>query len=397
MRLADIKAVKLLNSLARPTVAVRVKTENSEAWGSAPAGTSKSKFEAREFFQSTDLSVELFNNYARRLSGIDFQGFSDLEKTEKIINVETVGSSATIALEFALLNALAAEKKRPLWRILNPTARKFPRILANVIGGGQHASGSTDLQEILISPQTKKISDAVFAASAIYGQLKQAIQGRDKHFMGGRTAEGAWTTSLPDETVLNIVDKTSGKYSKLKIELGIDIAASGMFIGNKYLWRNFSAKQKGLHLNEIKQIQLVEEIANRFNLAYIEDPLHQEAYRGFADLSRRINKYAKRLVCGDDLIATNLPRLKIAVKQKAVNAVIIKPNQVGSLVKARMAVDFAKKNGIACVLSHRSGDTTDTTMSHLAFAWQVPFVKFGLAGGERIAKLNELIKIEQGF
>src|SRR3989344_1092563 len=394
MKPTDIRAIKILNSLAKPAIAVRVKAETSEGWGAAPSGTSKSSFEVPEFIQDVDLTIELFNNYAKKIIDFNFQSFDDLEEVEKVINVGNVGGSAVIALEYAMLNALAQERKRPLWKILNPNAKTFPRILANVVGGGQHATNSIDIQEILVSPTEKSVSEAIFTASEIYNKVKFELSKKDKHFLGGRTAEGAWTTSLPDETALEIVDRTANKH---KSEVGIDMAATSLFVRGKYLWKNFSRKQKGIHADEKKHIELMEHISNRFHLFYIEDPLHQDAYKAFSDFNKLSNKYSRKLVCGDDLISTNLSRLKVAAGQNSINAVIIKPNQIGSLFKAKQVLDYARKNNIVPVLSHRSGETNDSILAHLAFAWQAPFVKFGLAGGERTAKLNELIKIEQGL
>ena len=394
MKPTGIRAIKVLNSLARPTIAVRVKTSMCEGWGSAPSGTSKSSFEAVEFIQNADLSIELFNNYAKKLIDFNFQNFDDFEEVEKIINVGNAGGSAVIALEYAMLNALAQERKRPLWKVLNPNAKAFPRILANVVGGGQHATNSIDIQEILVAPKAKSISEAVFTASEIYHKIRFELAKKDKHFPSGRTAEGAWTTSLPDETALEIVDRIAGRH---KSEIGIDMAATSLFVRGKYLWRNFSRQQKGIHADEKKHIELMEQISNRFHLFYIEDPLHQDSYKAFSDFNKASNKYSRKLVCGDDLISTNLSRLKVAVEQNSINAVIIKPNQIGSLFKAKQVLDYAKKKDIIPVLSHRSGETNDSILAQLAFGWQVPFVKFGLAGGERTAKLNELIKVEQNL
>jgi enolase len=127
-------------------------------------------------------------------------------------------------------------------------------------------------------------------------------------------------------------------------------------------------------------------------LFYLEDPFEQNAVTDFAKLLKK-QKYS--MVCGDDLVATNLKRLENAANEKAINAVIIKPNQAGSLIKTKDVFDLAVRKGITPVVSHRSGETMDATIAHLAFAWQAPFVKFGIAGKERLAKLNELIKIER--
>ncbi len=399
MRAIDIRAIKLLNSRADFSIAVRVKTEDGvEAWGQAPAGASKGKFEARDYIDGIDKSVIFFNKFANKfLRYFDFNSFSDLKEVESKIPPEKFGASATIALEYALLNALAATRKEKLWETLNPNAKKLPRILANVCGGGAHAARGLDVQEILVSPQTDSVIEAVQTCTWIHRNLKSIVASHDKTFLGGKSDEGAWTTSLQDWEALHLVDKIRSKYLATKIDLGVDLAATHLMKGGKYSWRNFSDRQKGLHLDEKKQIEVVQQLIDHFDLSYVEDPLHQEAFNGFAKLLENAKKYKHRLICGDDLTVTDLDRLKTAIKHKSINAIIIKPNQVGSLVRAKQTFDFALKNNIVPVISHRSSEPNDGTLAHLAFAWQAPFVKFGLAGGERAGKLNELMKIEQNL
>ena len=399
MKAIDVRAVKLLNSRGDFSVAVRVKTDDGvEAWGQAPAGASKGKFEARDYIDGVDKSILFFNKFANKfLRYFEFNSFDDLKEVESKIPAEKFGASATIALEYALLNALAATRKEKLWETLNPNAKKLPRILANVVGGGAHSVRGLDIQEILISPQTNSVAEAVQACTWVYNNLKKVIAAHDKNFLGAKTDEGAWATGLQDWSALHLVDKIRSKYIATKIDLGIDLAATQIMKGGKYFWRNFSDKQKGLHLDEKKQIEVVQELIDHFDLSYVEDPLHQEAFNGFAKLLENAKRYKHRLICGDDLTVTNLDRLKTAIKHKAINAIIIKPNQIGSLIKAKQAFDFALKNNIVPVVSHRSSEPADGTLAHIAFAWQAPFVKFGLAGGERAVKLNELMKIEQNL
>jgi enolase len=272
----------------------------------------------------------------------------------------------------------------------------MPRILANVVGGGAHytkqsliagpsrISGSEgksiDIQEILLSPNTKDIRKDIASTSIFHKELGSLL-GASR-----QTDEGAWVApdNLTIKDIMEIVFSLSG------YESGIDVAASQLYHNGKYHWKNFWGKAKSFSPKQQKEV--VENLAEHFGLFYIEDPLQQDDFKGFAELRKKL---ADVMICGDDLTATNLNRLKKAVKLKAINAIIIKPNQAGSLIKTKEVFDYAVKYNITPIVSHRSGETMDATIAHLAFAWQAPFVKFGISGNERLAKLNELIKIEK--
>jgi len=182
------------------------------------------------------------------------------------------------------------------------------------------------------------------------------------------------------------------KKHRAKIWLGVDLAASQLYRDRKYTWHNYSKRKKRLVLSAGEQKKLVLDLIQKFDLKYVEDPLQEEDFSGFSQLTGKVGR--KVAVCGDDLTVTNFERLKTAIESGSINAIIIKPNQIGSLVQTKAVVDLAEKNGIIPVISHRSGSTCDTTLVHLAKAWQAPFIKIGIAGGERTTKINELIKIE---
>jgi enolase len=308
------------------------------------------------------------------LKGFKFEQFSDLSRLEQKLP-KLFGANPTIALEFAILNAWARDEKQPLWKLLNPDAKVMPRILANVVGGGAHAKNSIDIQEILVSPQTASFADDVAEAQRIYKEIGKKLRAKAK------SLENAWVTKRPIHEVLKLLSQISGQS-----QIGCDFASSNTYKHSNYHWREFG------ELTPAKQLKMISDLAYEFELFYLEDPFSQSAFSDFAKLSRKL-KYG--LVCGDDLIATDIERLQTAIAERAINAVIIKPNQAGSLIKTKEVFDLAIKKGITPIISHRSGETEDATIAQIAFAWQAPFVKFGIAGKERLAKLNELIKIEQ--
>jgi len=373
MQINTISAQVILDSRRKPTIRVFI----NGASGAAPSGTSKSEFEALDYPISAKESAKFINAKLKPiLKGFKFEQFSDLSKLEQKLP-KIFGANPTIALEFAVLNAWAKDEKQPLWKLLNPNAKIMPRILANVVGGGAHAKGSIDIQEILVSPQTDSFASDVKEAQRIYKDIGKKLRAKKK------SLENAWITKKPIHEVLSLLSNIAGQ-----AKIGCDFASSNTYKHANYHWREFG------ELTSIKQLKLISDLTYEFELFYLEDPFSQQRFEDFAKLSRKL-KYG--LVCGDDLIATDLERLQTAIAERAINAVIIKPNQAGSLIKTKEVFDLAVKKGITPIISHRSGETEDATIAQLAFAWQAPFVKFGIAGKERLAKLNELIKIEQNL
>ncbi|RLF59499.1 MAG: phosphopyruvate hydratase, partial [Thermoplasmata archaeon] len=171
---------------------------------------------------------------------------------------------------------------------------------------------------------------------------------------------------------------------------GIDVAASELWNARegKYIYKN-----EGVKRDREEQIEYISQLAKEFEIYYIEDPLEQNDFEGFAELTKRI----KALICGDDLYVTKVERLEMGLEKGSTNAILIKPNQCGTLTDTFKAVSLAKSKEIVPVFSHRSGETTDETISHLAVGFRCPIIKTGVVGGERIAKLNELIRIEESL
>ena len=205
----------------------------------------------------------------------------------------------------------------------------------------------------------------------------------------GKGDEGAWAPAIDDltafETVHQAVTAVSDEVG-FSINMGIDVAASE-------LWKDGVYRYKDGDRTTEEQIAYIAELVDRYDLIYVEDPLHEEEFEGFADLSEQIAD--RCLVCGDDLFVTNPERIMRGVELGSANCVLIKPNQIGTLTDTWEAIELAHTHGLDTVMSHRSGETTDTTIAHLGTAFGCIFLKTGAVGGERIAKLNELIRIEE--
>ncbi len=386
MIIKRVKAKKIKNSRGEETIKVFVKSDTGKGEGSAPSGASKGKFEAKDFVGSVSDSVKFLKN-CKELIGLEINSFDDLEKVEKIVDKEKYGGNTVIALEYAILNALG-----DMWKVINPKVRKIPRPLGNVIGGGAHFKGNgPDIQEFLIYPVgSRRISDAVKANSRIHDLVGRKLKETVPGFESETTDEGGWAPNLSNYEILDLLSDIVKEVSRdvgFNIRIGLDVAASSFWDGKNYVYKNFCKDEKEKVLDKKGQIKFISDLIEKYNLLYVEDPLHEEDFAGFNALSKKFKD--KCMIVGDDLVVTNLERLGKA----KVSGVIVKPNQIGSLIETKKFVDEAKKKKIYMSISHRSGETMDVSISHLAVGWEIPMIKCGIYGKERTAKLDELRKI----
>lgn len=399
----SIRAEKILDSRGEPSILVSVETSKGKVMASSPSGKSRGKYEALPFSKKgVDFSISLINVIGKNLihTKTSFKEFQDLEKVENMIrgydktpNWELVGGNALFALEAALLKAMAMDQKKELWSFLNPKAKSLPLPLGNCIGGGVHSKKEIhpDIQEFLLMPRSDHFYDAYFLNLQAYKIAKHLVIDKDKTWDGELTDEKAISPSLITEEILDILAEVNRKiYSKYKVSLGIgmDVAASTFWDKGKYHYRHTETK-----LDSKQQLDYMKGLIEKYGLFYVEDPFQEEDFESFAELLKQTK--GKALICGDDLTATQPERLEIAIKNKSVNAVIVKPNQNGSILATKQFVDLAKKNKITTVISHRSGETADSTISDLAVAWGIPMLKAGILGRERLAKLHRILKIER--
>jgi len=204
----------------------------------------------------------------------------------------------------------------------------------------------------------------------------------DKKFCGEKNDENAWITSLIDKEVLDVLKQT-------KLPLGLDIAASSFYKRKKYVYQNPLFKRESK-----EQLMYISNLVKNFNLFYVEDPFGEEEFDAFAKL---LKKFPNALIVGDDLTTTNPKRLQKAIEKESINAIIVKPNQIGSLLKVKEVVELAKKNKIKLIFSHRSGETSETILADLAFGFGSDFFKCGIEGDVREDKIKRLIEIEKSL
>lgn len=394
----DLKARKVLDSRGNWTIEVDVTTTCGFGRCAAPSGASTGKFEVLSFPEnSIDKAIaEVEAKVAPELIGMDADEqevidgmLKELDGTE---NFSNIGGNTAVAISLAVARAASSSYNQPLYQYLGGNfSTELPFPLGNVIGGGAHAANATDIQEFLIIPVgAENITQALAVNTEVHRRAKKALlKGRSAAL--GKGDEGAWAPNISDEDAFRVLLKICAEIEEelgVKTMLGIDVASSEMWDAKKekYVYRTARVER-----SREEQIEYIIELIEDYGLYYVEDPLEQEDYEGFAELS----KNSKALICGDDLYVTNIKRIQEGIKKGSSKAVLIKPNQIGTLTDTFKAINLAKNNNLVTVFSHRSGETTDNTIAHLAVAFQCPIIKTGIVGGERIAKLNELIRIEE--
>lgn len=369
MKIKSIQANPILDSRNKRAIEIIV---NKKYRASIGSGTSKGQYEVQNYPKNDPKPAIEFLNKFNKYSEWKIETFEDIEVAEQL--EDDIGGNGVVALQFALLKALSENN---VWSFLNPHAHFVPRLLGNCIGGGAHYKGKAPVfQEFLLSPKVNNITSAQFANQYIYNSIQRKFNIKEK------TLENALVPNLKEEEILGLLKETRDKTEAelgFKIDLGLDVAATQFFRDGAYVYRD----QK---LYRGEQVSLINKLVKKYKIMYVEDPLRETDLDGFAMVEAE-------LVCGDDLVCTNIERLEKA--RGKINCVIVKPNQIGSLIKTKALIDYAKANDIKTVMSHRSGETDEDILSDLAIAFKTDFVKFGIMGKERLAKIKRLEAIEK--
>lgn len=379
-----VDAKSLLDSRKEKTILVTIKTNVGSFSASSPTGKSTGKHEARTYVKGIDNDIKTLKDFSDYFSEEVLEKFEDLRRIEDICD-RNIGANSLFALESCILKAMAKEKGKEVWQIINPNVKKMPKLVGNVVGGGKHSSidRKPDFQEFELVSKSKSVKEAYEVNKKIKKEVKIFLKENDSMFKGKENDENAWMTSLSDKGVLEVLSNANG------VSLGVDIAASGFYKRKKYHYNNPVFKRE-----KNEQFFYVANLIKNYNLFYIEDAFEEDDFESFAKL---LKKFPDRLIVGDDLTTTNLKRLSKAIKMKAINSIIIKPNQIGSLIEMKEVVEMAKKKGIKCVFSHRSGETEETILADLAFGFGADFFKCGIEGDVRVKKIKRLIEIEKSL
>lgn len=396
----EVRARQIINSRGNPTIEVDVYTIDGFGRASAPSGASTGRAEAvpfpeggvKEAVKKVEESIapEIIGFYADDQEEID----SILHEIDGTENFQNIGGNTAYAVSLAVADAAADSYGLSLYQYLGGSmASSLPYPLGNVVGGGKHAFGkSTDIQEFLVLPVgAEMFSAAVEANAAVHRKLKGILGKLDANFTGGKGDEGAWAPNISNDEALEAVSKACKEVSEelgFECRVGVDVAASSLWNPEK---KAYVYARDGVERDQGEQIEYILSLIEKYRLIYVEDPLHEDDFEGFRELT---SKSRGCFICGDDLFVTNVNRLRKGISMRSGNAIIIKMNQIGTLTDTWRATKLAQENGYVPVVSHRSGETEAAHIAHLAVALNAPVIKTGVVGGERIAKLNELLRIE---
>jgi len=397
----DVIARKVFNSRGEETIEVDIITTSGFGRASAPAGKSRGKAEVSYYPPGgVDEAVKKVEELiAPELVGLnaDFQEEIDrtLHEVDGSKDFRVIGGNTAYAVSLANAEAAANSHDALLFQHLGgQLAHELPYPLGNVISGGKHTYGKApEIQEFLVLPHgAESFFEAALANVHVHEKIRAILSKKDKLFGGGKSDEGAWVANIGNEDAFEILSKVCeevGNELGFECGFGVDVAASSLWSGKE---KKYVYQREGKKRDSGEQLEFILEMMRKYHLRYVEDPFDERDYKSFAELTAKAKNC---LICGDDLFATNNERLNHGVIMKAANAIIIKVNQVGTLTDAFETTENAKRNGYTPIIAHRSGDTCDWHIAHLAVAFRCPIIKTGVVEGARIAKINELIRIEE--
>ena len=326
----------------------------------------------------------------------DFQEEIDntLHEIDGTTTFKSIGGNTAFAISLANAEAAANSHSLLLFQFLGGSAANMlPYPLGNTISGGQHTRGKApDIQEYLALPHgAETFLEAATANAQIHKKIGDALKKKSALFSGGKSDEGAWIANIGNIEAFEVISKACeevGNEMDFECGFGIDVAASSLW---KEKEEKYIYEREGKKRDTAEQLEFLLDLIEQYHLAYVEDPFHEEDFESFAELTKKTKNC---LICGDDLFTTNNERLNQGIKLGAANAIIIKVNQIGTLTDAAETIENAQRHGYTTVVSHRSGDTCDWHIAHLAVAFKCPIIKTGIVEGARIAKINELLRIE---
>ena len=403
-----VRAREILDSRGDPTVAVDVFLENG-ARGTAmvPSGASTGAHEAVELRDGDPkryrgkgvliavgnvddiIAPELIGEEASDQSGIDRM----LRELDGTPDKSKLGANATLGVSLACARAASAAVGLPLYRYLGgPLARTLPVPLMNVLNGGKHALDSADLQEYMLAPVgMSSFSEALRAGAEVFHALKGILHGRGTSTgvgdEGGYAPSGLADNEEPIRLMLEAIEKAGYRPGE-DIALALDPAATELWSGGAY-----ALARESRSLTSAEMIEMYAGWRDRYPIVSIEDGLAEDDWDGWAQLTKHLGERVQ--LVGDDLFVTNVERIRRGVAEGCANAVLIKLNQIGTLSETIEAVEYAHRSGYAAVISHRSGETEDTTIADLCVALNTGQIKTGsLSRSERVAKYNRLMEIE---
>ena len=389
------------DSRGKKTVQVVLNTYEGKFVCSAPSGKSTGKAEVPIYHsKGIEHSLRILKLFCKKIQGQNFmvRKLSDIKKLNSAMHkfeskFGKFGGNVYYALEGAFLKAAAADVKKEVWEFINDSVNdgkkpKMPMPVGNCIGGGLHSTSirgkRPDFQEFLLIPKEKTFSRAVTVNYHAYEYARWLLKSLR------RNDEGALSTHKNNEEVLEVMEKLSKKF---KVRIGLDIAASSFYEKGYYKYKN-----KDMIRDKTDQVDYVERIIKKFGIFYIEDPMQEGDFSGFKSILNTVKCYKKKsIIVGDDLTTTNPRLVRRAVSSESMNAMIIKPNQIGSILEVADVVKYCKKHDITMIFSHRSGETMDDILGDYCVGFGGDFMKAGIYGRERLIKLKRVMDIERSL
>lgn len=392
-KIKDIKVIEILDSRGNPTLEVKIASNKFKATSSVPQGKSVGRYEA------VSLPAWLaIKNIKQHIIPVLKQKEVDFQKIDKkLIELDgtsdkaNLGANATLGISLVAARLQAKIEKKSLFKFLSQffnrkTAEFLPnslRLLMNIVNGGMHASSGPDIQEYMIVVKTNSAKESILLGAKIYHEM-------GNFFKNNIGDEGGYVPQEKDIVKpIDVISRIIGEKSvRHQVKIGLDVAASELFDGKKYHLQNY-------HFTSEELLEFYLKLGKKYDIGYLEDPFAEDNFDSFTGLK---NKLKNTLIAGDDLTVTNPKKTREAIEKKSISGIIIKPNQIGTLSETIETINFAQKNGLKVIISHRSGETNDSFIADLAVACGAWGLKTGApARGERVEKYNRLIEIEENF
>ncbi len=404
----SVRGMMAIDSRGRPTVKASVRTRGGLGTALAPSGASRGKYEAWELrdrdparFRGLGVNKAITNinsEIAPRLVGMDSRRQvlidATMRKLDGTPNLARLGGNAIVAVSLAVAKAAASTAGMELYRYLGgPSARTLPVPLMNIINGGVHAGNELDFQEFMVAPVgADSFREALRMAVEVYWSLKDLLKEKYGALAVNVGDEGGFAPPMrrPEEALGTLVEavRRTGYEPGSDLVFALDVAASQLYDGDRGVYR-----VAGEEYTKYELLDYYVGLVDQYPVVSIEDPFHEDDYEAFKELTERLGR--RILVVGDDLYVTNPERLRRGIELGASNAVLVKVNQVGTLSDALRVVEEAHRSSMRAIISHRSGETEDTSIADIAVATNSGLIKTGApARGERTAKYNRLLEIE---
>jgi len=399
--ISSLKGRIVYNSRGSKSIEIDVITDNKFLGRAcAPSGASVGSHEVPSFVDNNaELTLRKFESNKTKFVGADASDSNAINQILRDIdtsdNYSGVGGSVAYAVSIASAASASLSLGVPLFTMLNKHGQyRYPYPLGNILGGGSHAGpGTPDIQEVLVCPiGSKTINEALETNFKIHKDVRMHLEKKDKNFTYGRGDEGAWAPNLNNDEAVSTVAQAvedSGLRLGKDVALGIDFASSSLWDPERKI---YDYSRQGLVRTSHEQIEFVEDLIKKYHLIYAEDPVNEDDFESMAALTKRNSNC---FITGDDMLVTSSDRVNEACKYGACNAAILKVNQAGTLHNALDFADTCAKNDIRIITSHRSGESVDSHISHIAVATASKMIKTGVVGGERVSKLNELLRLSE--